>query len=76
MAPDLEVAGDRPATEPTDEIEITPAMLAAGTAELRKFDRRYESYEQGATAIFEAMIEALRNSRGRIMRDPCPSQPS
>jgi hypothetical protein len=59
MVPDVETAGNRPATEPTDEIGITLEMLAAGAAALRKFDHRYESCEQGARAIFEEMIAAL-----------------
>ena len=46
--------GDRPA--PTEEIEITPEMIAAGAEELVMFDRRFDTYEDGAKEIFLAMI--------------------
>ena len=54
---DVETAGDRPATKSTIEgIEVTPEMIKAGATELRKFNHRFESYDQGAIAIFQAMI--------------------
>lgn len=58
MMLDVETAGDRPATKPTEEIEVTPEMIEAGALALMSFDSRYESCEQGAMAVFEAMIAA------------------
>jgi hypothetical protein len=40
------------------EIEITPEMIDAGAIELAKFTRVFESLEDGAQRVFEAMMRA------------------
>lgn len=40
------------------DIEITPAMVEAGKLALIEYDNRFDSYEDGARQIFEAMYLA------------------
>lgn len=54
---------DRPALE-VPEIEITPEMIEAGVAELMLFNLDYQSWEDGAERVFEAMM-AARIPEGR-----------
>jgi DNA gyrase inhibitor GyrI len=46
------------ASVPSDEIEITSAMLAAGVSALCRYDSEFESREEGAERIFRAMLSA------------------
>lgn len=43
---------------PEGEIEITPEMIEAGIEELVMFDRRFDTFQDGAKDIFLAMISA------------------
>jgi hypothetical protein len=42
----------------TDEIEITPKMIAAGSDALRFCDMRTDSAEDIVSTVFEAMLSA------------------
>ncbi len=51
---------DRPALEIEDEeIELPSLALAAGAAELLRFDPRMDSAEVSAGAVFFAILESL-----------------
>jgi hypothetical protein len=42
------------------EIEVTPAMIDAGLAELMQFSREGDIYEERVTAIYRAMVRSSR----------------
>jgi hypothetical protein len=48
---------------PGAKIRITPAVIAAGAAELLRFDKDFESFEAGAERIFYEMISALASEK-------------
>lgn len=52
------------------EIEITPEMIAAGAAVVRRFDDRFEDEECVAVDVFEAMISALDAPLVDLKRPP------
>lgn len=45
----------------TDEIEITPAMIAAGANHLAHFDRDYDDEKDIVVKIYQAMLAAKNN---------------
>jgi hypothetical protein len=62
----LDDAADRPATKPTDEIEITPEMIEAGACEFLAFAADGENgtgdANEAVRYIFTAMIQVARRS--------------
>lgn len=46
-----------------DQIEITPAMFAAGVAALCDYDSEFQTREEGAARIFRAMCAASKEFR-------------
>ncbi len=53
-----EIQTDAETADETDEIKITNAMIEAGVAEVRAFDRRYQESEDLAILVYEAMVKA------------------
>jgi hypothetical protein len=56
---------DRPANEPTDEIEVTPEMIGAATLALMPFymgEGAYDLREPCLTAVYRAMHETAAKS--------------
>jgi hypothetical protein len=51
---------DRPATPPTEEIEITPEMIEAACNALCALALDSDSYLEIATAIYDAMEKAKK----------------
>jgi len=47
----------------TGSIEITPEMVRAGAAALARFTNYFDSFPEGALAIFVAMISKSREVR-------------
>jgi hypothetical protein len=61
MTLDVDKPADRPATKPTDEIEITPEMIEAGREVLENHywgDGRYDVTPPVLEEIFLAMFDA------------------
>jgi hypothetical protein len=54
----IEDGPDRPANEPSDEIEVTPEMADAGAEELARYTNVFDTLEAGAARIFRAMVRA------------------
>ena len=46
---------------PEDEIDVTPEMIKAGVAELCTYNLDYETREEAAIRIFEAMWSANKD---------------
>lgn len=44
--------------EKEDEIEITPAMIAAGVSEFEGYDRRFDLDREIVARIYSAMVNA------------------
>jgi len=53
---------------PIDGITITPEMIAAGRHALAIFSYDYASFEEGAVAIFRAMLAARKINRPKVTR--------
>jgi hypothetical protein len=49
---------DAPPSGGSHEIEITPEMIEAGARALVQYDSRFDSPEEGAAAVFDAMLDA------------------
>lgn len=47
-----------PSETVTEEIEVTPEMIAAGARELKLFDINYDDERDAAVRIFTAMLRA------------------
>lgn len=58
MMEELSKSGDRPATKP-DEIEIIPAMIQAGVAELFFYDHEVDSASDTVERIIRAALATL-----------------
>jgi hypothetical protein len=58
MTHDVVDGPDRPANEPTDEVEVTPEMIEAGAAELARYTTVFDTLEDGVGRIFRAMLLA------------------
>jgi hypothetical protein len=52
-------AGDNPGAG-APAIELTPAMIRAGVSALCRYDSEFETREEGAEAIFRAMLLASK----------------
>jgi hypothetical protein len=52
-------SADRPALN-TDEIEVTPEMIEAGTAEFCGYDPRFEGPEDVVPEIYRAMARLTK----------------
>jgi hypothetical protein len=50
------------ADETSAEIEVTPEMIEAGVGMLCAYDERFVSMEEAVTAIFKAMVEAVKST--------------
>ena len=64
----IDKAEDRPAHEPTDEIEVTPEMVEAGIGAMSK----WSDYDEMAEDVYVAMERVRR--RGAHDGAPAPSR--
>ena len=55
---------------PTDEIEITPAMIKAGVCKLLDYDPEFSNETEIVLAIFDIVILARTLARQRVFDDP------